>query len=325
MKEARFYTKGEESYVYCILCPHLCKIPNGKLGKCRGRKNIDGKLYSLNYGRITSYAFDPIEKKPLYHFYPGSEIFSLGSFGCNLACDFCQNWEIVYEDNVALSVKIDDIIELAKAQDGVGIAYTYNEPTIYYEFVYDIAKKAKDEGMKNVLITNGYINSDPLNELLPYIDAMNINLKSISESFYKYHCKGSLGPVLSAIELCAKKTHVEITTLVIDGENSTLNELDMLAKRISMINKNIPLHLSRYFPNFKLKLPPTKTETLLEARSIAQKYLNYVYIGNLWGIDNNTYCPKCYNKLIDRHNGGKIVGLDDKKCDRCDLKINIKY
>lgn len=286
---------------------------------------MDGKLYSLNYGRITSYAFDPIEKKPLYHFYPGSKIFSLGSFGCNLACDFCQNWEIVYDDNLTLKVENEDIVKLAKAQDSIGIAYTYNEPTIYYEFVYDIARRVKHEGMKNVLITNGYINREPLNKLLPYIDAMNIDLKSMSESFYKHHCKGSLAPVLSTIELCAKKTHVEITTLIIDGENSSMEELGRLAKKISEIDKDIPLHLSRYFPNFKLNLPPTKTETLMEARNIARGYLNYVYIGNLWGIDNNTYCPNCYNKIVDRHNGGNIVGLEEKYCSKCGKQINIKY
>lgn len=325
MKEAKFYNKSDGDYVQCGLCPHMCKIANGKAGICRVRKNIDNTLFSLNYGKITSYAFDPIEKKPLYHFYPESEIFSIGSFGCNLACDFCQNWQIVYEDNISLNIEIEDIIHLAKARDSVGIAYTYNEPSIFYEFVLDISKMAKKENLKNVLITNGYINKEPMEELLPYIDAMNIDLKSIKDKFYQSHCKGHLEPVLKTIELCVGKAHIELTSLIIDDENASMEEIEELAKRVSQINKDIPLHLSKYFPNYKLQSPPTKDSTLIKARDIARKYLNYVYIGNLYGIDNNTYCPNCNNLLVDRKYGGKILGLDKGSCNNCNFKINIKY
>ena len=325
MKEAKFYTKGDNKDVYCVLCPHYCKISPLSLGKCRGRKNVDGTLYSLNYGNITSYGFDPIEKKPLYHFYPGSSIFSLGTFGCNLDCDFCQNWEIVHDSSLSLEISNEDIITLAKAQESIGIAYTYNEPTIFYEFVYDMSKLARKEGLKNVLVTNGYINQKPLEELLPLIDAMNIDLKSIDDGFYKSYCKGRIEPVLETIAKSFKHTHIEVTTLVIDGENSSIEDIEKVAKKLSSIDKRIPLHLSRYFPNYKMTLPPTKIETLVEARNIARKYLDYVYIGNLWGVDNSTYCPNCKTLLVDRHNGGIITNLEERKCSKCSEKINLIY
>lgn len=323
MKEALYYSKGEKDIVYCVLCPHYCKIPPERLGKCRVRKNIDGKLYTLNYGKITSYAYDPIEKKPLYHFYPGSSIFSIGTFGCNLECDFCQNWETVYHHYLSVDMEDKDIFTLAKAKDSIGIAYTYNEPGMWYEYVLYLSKKSKDMGLKNVLVTNGYINREPLLELLPYIDAMNIDLKSMNEGFYKTICKGSLTPVLETIEEAYKTTHIEITTLVIDDENSSSDEIEELAKKISSIDKSIPLHLSRYFPAYKMKLPPTKIETLLNARDTAKKYLDYIYIGNYWGTDNNTYCPSCRNTLIERRSGVDIIGLNNDYCNKCNERINI--
>lgn len=325
MKEALFYTKGYDELVYCVLCPHYCKIPNGELGRCRGRQNIEGSLYSINYGKVTSYGFDPIEKKPLYHFYPGSNIFSLGTFGCNLECDFCQNWQIVYNDTLSHHIDNKDIITLAMAQESIGIAYTYNEPTIYYEFVYDLARLAKEKGLKSVLVTNGFINPEPLEKLLPYIDAMNIDLKSIEDGYYISHCKGRIQPVLDTIEMVAGKTHLEVTTLVIDEENSSMEQIELLSEKLASIDKDIPLHLSRYFPSHKMTLPATKMGTLILARDIARKHLNYVYIGNLWGIDNNTYCPKCYNQLVDRHNCCEVMGILDNKCSKCGENINIVY
>jgi len=325
MKEAKYYKKGKDKEVYCVLCPHYCKINDGKIGKCRVRKNVDGTLYTLNYGKITSYAYDPIEKKPLYHFYPGSNIFSVGSFGCNLACDFCQNWEIVYEQSLTIDMSDEEIISLAKAKDSIGIAFTYNEPSIWLEYVLNISKKIKEEGLKNILVTNGYINQEPLEELLPYIDAMNIDLKSINNFYYKHYCKGTIEPVLRTIELAARNTHVEITTMLIDNENSSLEEIDTLAKRIGEINRSIPLHFSRYYPAYKMKNPPTKIEVLIEARNIAKEYLDYVYIGNVWGIDNNTYCPKCHEKLVDRTLKREVLSIEDDKCKKCQYKINLIY
>lgn len=325
MKEAMYYKKGNNKEVYCVLCPHYCKIKDGNKGRCRARKNIDGTLYTLNYGKVTSYAYDPIEKKPLYHFYPGSYIFSIGSFGCNLACEFCQNWEIVYEQSLVIDVSDEEIITLAKSNDSIGIAFTYNEPSIWYEYVLDISKKTKELGLKNVLVTNGYINQEPLEEILPYIDAMNIDLKSFNDFYYRHYCKGTLEPVLRTIEIAAKKTHVEITTLLAGSENSSSEEIENLAKRIAEINKSIPLHFSRYFPAYKMKIPPTKLEILVEAQKIARKYLDYVYIGNVWGIDNNTYCPKCHEKLVDRTLRKKVMSVENGKCSKCQYKINLIY
>lgn len=325
MKEAKHYKKGNNNDVYCSLCPHYCKISDGDVGRCRVRKNIDGTLYTLNYGMVTSYAYDPIEKKPLYHFYPGSYIFSVGSFGCNLGCDFCQNWEIVYEESLMVDISDEEIIALSKAKDSIGIAFTYNEPSIWFEYILDISKKIKEEGLKNVMITNGYINEEPLRELLPYIDAMNIDLKSIEDSFYKSICKGSIEPVLRTIEIASKETHVEITNMLIEGENTSLDEVRRLAERIAEIDKSIPLHLSRYYPAYKMKLPSTNIETINEAKNVAKEYLDHVYIGNVWGIDNNSYCPKCHNKLIDRYPNVEIVGVENGKCKKCQYTVNLKY
>lgn len=325
MKEAMYYKKGDNKEVYCVLCPHYCKIKDGDLGKCRVRKNIDGKLYTMNYGKITSYAYDPIEKKPLYHYHPGRNIFSIGGFGCNLACDFCQNWEIVYDENLVIDVNDDDIIALARAKNSLGIAFTYNEPSIWYEYILDISKKAKAAGLKTIMITNGYINEEPLKELLPYIDAMNIDLKSMEDAFYKTFCKGNIGPVLRTIEIASQFIHVEVTTLLVGEENTSFEEVKELAGWIGDIDKTIPLHLSRYYPAYKMKLPPTKEELLTQAREIAKEHLDYVYIGNIWGTDNNTYCPKCYNRLIDRHGETEIIGIEDGKCKKCQYNVNIIY
>ncbi len=324
MLEARYYTR-EEDFVNCFLCPHNCKIKEGGVGICRVRKNIDGRLFSLNYETMTSYGYDPIEKKPLYHFYPGTSIFSFGTFGCNFNCDFCQNIAIVENVDMYMNTKIDDILKFAGAKDSLGIAYTYNEPTIFYEFMYDTAKKAKERGLKNVMITNGFINKEPLKDILPLIDAMNIDLKSMENSYYKNFCGGSLSPVLDTIKRASGKTHIEITTLIIDDENSDEDEVYRLSKFIAGINKDIPLHLSKYYPSNRMTKAQTKTETLIGLRNIAKKNLNYVYIGNVWGIDNNTYCPSCKSLLIRRFPKVELVGLKKSHCIKCGEKISVIY
>ncbi len=323
MMEARYYKKLVDNDVKCNLCPHYCIIKPGRIGRCGVRKNIDGTLCSLNYGKITSYNFDPVEKKPLYHFYPGRNIFSIGSFGCNLGCEFCQNWEIVQTSSSFIELSNEDILSLAKTNESIGIAYTYNEPTISYEFVYDMATLARSSNLKNVLVTNGYINKEPLMELLPLIDAMNIDLKAIDDSFYKNICKGSLEPVLDTIKIASKRTHIEITTLLIDGENASLDQIERLSLKIAEIDNSIPLHLSRYFPNYKMNLPPTKVETLIEAKNIAKKYLDYVYLGNLWGVDNNTFCPRCHALIVERNKEKLITNFENGYCSICKERINL--
>ena len=323
--EAMYYEKGKDNTVKCHLCPHNCTIKEGKVGICKVRKNIEGKLISLNYGKQTSYAYDPIEKKPLYHFYPGRDIFSIGSFGCNLNCDFCQNWEIAHGTTLTMEIEDEDILLLGKSKNSIGIAYTYNEPTISYEYIYHISKLAKEKGLKNVLVTNGFINEEPLKEILPYIDAMNIDLKSMNEDFYKKICKGRLNPVLKTIEIAAKHTHVEITTLIIDGVNSSEEEIEALTNWIGNINREIPFHISKFFPHYKMQIPQTSYNTLIKAKDIAKKYLDYVYIGNVWGTDNNTYCPNCQSQLINRQGLGEIVDIKDGKCKVCGREINVIY
>ncbi|WAM33542.1 AmmeMemoRadiSam system radical SAM enzyme [Caldicellulosiruptor morganii] len=282
MVEARYYEKLENKKVKCRLCPHECVILPGNTGFCRARKNIDGKLYSLNYGYISSIAFDPIEKKPLYHFYPGSTILSIGTFGCSFRCLHCQNYEISQLTPSVFEVDTERLIELAKKdKDCIGIAFTYNEPTIWFEYVVDVAKRFKEEGFKTVLVTNGYLNEEPLLELLDVIDAANIDLKAFNDEFYKKVCSGDLESVKKFIEICSKKIHVEITTLIIPTLNDSEEEMENLAKWLSSIDDRIPLHLTRYFPRYKMTLPPTPKETLYRLREIAKKYLMYVYLGNI--------------------------------------------
>jgi len=323
--EAMYYEKRNDKTVKCKLCPHGCVIKDGDVGVCKVRKNSGGTLISLNYGEIASFAYDPIEKKPLYHFYPGSKILSIGTYGCNLKCDFCQNWEISQKKSMTVEMEDEDILLIAKSRGSIGIAYTYNEPSISYEYVLHLSKLVKSLGLKNVLVTNGYINEEPLKELLPYVDAMNIDLKSIEDDFYRKICKGKLEPVMKTIEMAAKQVHVEITNLIIDGLNSSEDQIDRLARWISEIDENIPLHLTKYFPAYKMNLPPTSYDTLVNAKKVAERYLNYVYIGNVMGIDRNTYCPSCSNELVNRSIAGQITGIKDGKCSNCGHGVNIIY
>ena len=284
MKEALYYKKLNDDSVQCLLCPKLCKIKEGKSGFCGARENIGNKLFSNIYSRVSSQGMDPIEKKPLYHFYPGSLILSLGTIGCNFACPFCQNWQISQEHNVPTqNMSPSEAVEKALERSSVGIAYTYSEPMIWYEYVMDTAKLAKEKGLKNVLVTNGYINEKPIKELLPFIDAMNIDLKAFDEKFYKEICKGELEPVLKTIKICSTSCHVEITNLIIPRLNDTTRHFENLVNWIKEnIGADIPLHFSRYFPHYKMKTSSaTPIETLEQAYEIAKRKLRYVYLGNI--------------------------------------------
>ncbi|WP_238886647.1 AmmeMemoRadiSam system radical SAM enzyme [Clostridium sp. YIM B02551] len=282
-KEAMFYEKLNNK-IHCYLCPHNCVIENGHIGKCNVRKHEDGILYTLNYGEITSASLDPIEKKPLYYFKPHTQILSVGSFGCNFTCEFCQNYSI--SQSVAKSdyVPPKNLIEaVLTTKNNVGLAFTYNEPSIWYEYMYDSSKllKETDASKSVVIVTNGYISEEPLREILPYIDAMNIDLKSFSNKYYKDLCGGSLKPVLNTIEIASKECHVEITTLLVSGENDNLEEVEQISKFLSSINPDIPLHLSRYFPRYKFENSPTDINFMKEAEKVAKKYLNRVNLGNI--------------------------------------------
>jgi pyruvate formate lyase activating enzyme len=286
MKLAMFFEKIEDSKVHCSLCPHNCIIKPGNLGVCRARKNIDGELYSLNYARIASISLDRIEKKPLYRFHPGTVIMSAGTFGCNLKCSFCQNWSIAHRDAETIEVPPETLVAkaLETMKDGnIGIAYTYNEPSIWFEYVYDTSRLAREKGLYNVLVTNGFIGREPLELLLPYIDAMNIDVKAFTASFYEGICKGTLKNVMETVEAAAGRCHVEVTTLVIPGLNDSMEEIEKLSEWLAGISPEITLHLSRFFPNYKMNdRPPTPVETLEKARETALKKLKYVYTGNVW-------------------------------------------
>jgi pyruvate formate lyase activating enzyme len=283
MQEALFYKRLVLKEVQCFLCPHLCRIKDGKVGFCGVRTNKAGKLYSLNYGRVASVALDPIEKKPLYHFHPGEFILSAGTIGCNLSCLFCQNWSISKEVRTPTEPMTSRaLIDRAKELGSFGIAYTYNEPFIWYEFVRETAEAARKAGLQNVLVTNGYVSPEPLKELLPLIDAANIDLKSIRDEFYRKICSGTVTPVLATIKALCSACHVELTNLLIPTLNDSDEELAELVDWVyNNVGANVPLHFSRYFPCYKMTLPSTPLDILRKAEAIARKKLKYVHLGNI--------------------------------------------
>lgn len=283
MREAMYYEKIHGERVHCHLCPYECQIPSGGKGACGVRQNIGGVLYSLVYGKTTGLSLDPIEKKPLYRYHPGEKILSLGTRGCNLHCEFCQNWEISQgADGPMEDITSEEIIFRAKEHDSFGIAYTYNEPFIWYEFVLDTARLAKANGLENVLVTNGYVNMEPLEEMLPLIGAMNIDLKSFNEDFYIKVCRGRLKPVLDVIKRSAESCHVELTNLIIPTLNDKEDDIEKMVGWIySNLGPEVPLHLSRYFPCYNMSIPPTPVATLKMAERVAREKLKYVYLGNV--------------------------------------------
>lgn len=271
----------------CNICHHHCKLSDNQIGICRGRINTGDRITSVNYGRITALALDPIEKKPLRHFHPHSKILSVGSFGCNLKCGFCQNNEISMagvNDLKTQYVTPENLIEIAldlKPEGNIGIAYTYNEPLIGYEYVMDCSKLAKENNLINVVVTNGSFCQEPMKELLPYIDALNIDLKGFTEKFYE-NIGGDLNTVKNFIKLANEYSHIEITTLIIPDENDSEEEISNLSKFIASINKDIPLHISRFFPCFNMMdKKTTNISTIYKLAEIARKQLNNVYEGNV--------------------------------------------
>lgn len=327
LRKALFFRKNDDR-IKCYLCPHNCNIPKGKYGLCSVRKNEDGVLKTVNYGEITSIALDPIEKKPLYNFKPNGKILSVGSFGCNFTCDFCQNYSIAHYRAESKQILPDELVKISLSiEDNIGIAFTYNEPSIWFEYIYDTSKKLKEiePEASIVVVTNGYIESEPLMELLPFIDAMNIDLKSIQPEFYEKICGGNLETVLKNIEIAYKYCHIEITTLLVNSLNDSSDEIKEISRFLAKLDKDIPLHLTRYFPNYKMKNPPTEIEKLFEAKEIAMEYLNYVYLGNIPnGVDtSNTYCPKCGHLLIERKGYYTTSYLEEENCPNCKAEINI--
>jgi pyruvate formate lyase activating enzyme len=352
MKEATLYQKLDNNRVQCNACAFRCKINPENTGICGVRKNCKGKLRLLVYGRAIADNVDPIEKKPLYHFLPGTDVFSIGTIGCNFKCGFCQNWDIsqmsesgeLFADSCEATLKSKNLDKQYPIQDiGVewlpekivkhclknnipSIAYTYNEPTIFFEYTYDTAILAHEKGLKNIYVSNGYATNELVDEISPYLDAINIDLKSFSNKFYLSECGAKLDPVLKGIEMFVKAgVWVEITTLVIPNENDSQEELEQIAKFIANISKDIPWHISRFHSDYKMqKCDVTPIETLKKAYDIGKKAgLNHVYVGNIEmnGLEN-TFCPKCEELLIER-NLQRIVlkGIQDGVCDHCSNDI----
>jgi pyruvate formate lyase activating enzyme len=309
LKEALFYEKLNTNKVQCHLCAHHCVIPNNKRGICGVRENRSGILYSLVYGKSIAENVDPIEKKPLFHFLPGSNSFSIATAGCNFRCLHCQNYDISQMPRtrdviIGKTLSPEDIVALAKQTGCKSISYTYTEPTIYFEYAYDIAKRASQEGLKNVFVTNGYITDGPLRKISPYLDAANIDLKAFTEGFYKKICGARLQPVLDAIRLYRElEIWIELTTLIIPTHNDSQHELEQIASFIRELGPDIPWHITAYHPTYRLTdQPRTPVKTLIQAREIGLRMgLRYVYIGNVpEERGENTYCYNCGELLIER-------------------------
>jgi pyruvate formate lyase activating enzyme len=327
MHEAQFYEKLADNAVQCRLCPHSCRIAAGESGRCRVRKNVGGTLFATTYAEVTSVAMDPIEKKPLYHFYPAQQILSIGTLGCNFRCTFCQNWEISQSSMPTQSLSVKDAVATVREKGSIGVAYTYNEPGIWYEYLSDCVRAMKEEGLRNVLITNGYFNPEPLDRLLPYIDAMNIDIKSIRDEFYREICGGSLKPVLEAAVKAKQNVHVEITHLIIPGHNDTDAEFEELASWIAEnLGSDTPVHLSAFFPRYQMEALPTPLATLQRAQDIFEDKLWFVYLGNVRDdIDNDTKCKNCGEILVKRHGYFvEVLALDrEGMCNHCQSRSYI--
>jgi pyruvate formate lyase activating enzyme len=311
--------------VRCQLCPHSCSIAPAKRGICGVRENREGTLYSMNYGRVSSINIDPIEKKPLFHFYPGSAALSLGSIGCTFRCAHCQNFTISMAALSELNTREiapEDVPRLALDNGCQGVAFTYNEPTIWHEFAYDACKLIKEQGLYTVYVTNGFIQEAPLRELAPYLDAMNIDVKGFTEHFYKDVCKAPLQPVLDTVRLALSLgIHVELTYLIIPGRNDAEEELRGFARWCADGDPRVPVHFSRFHPDYQLTdAPPTPVSTMELAKRVAtEEGLKFVYLGNVripHGED--TYCPKCGTLVVQRTGFG-VSKLDarDGRCPVC--------
>jgi pyruvate formate lyase activating enzyme len=323
-KEAMYYRRLENQAVQCELCPHGCKVKEGSKGICRVRKNIEGKLYAQNYGKVSAIAMDPMEKKPLYHYYPGKYVLSIGTIGCNFTCSFCQNYHIAQQEADTRFVEPRYLLNLCRSEEEcIGLAYTYNEPNVWFEYILETSAMIKQEGLKNIIVSNGYISQEPLLELLQYTDAMNIDVKAFNEKYYKEICGGTLRDVQKTVETAADKVHIEITTLIVPGYNDSLEEIKGLAHWLSGINPSIPLHLTRYYPQYKMTVPSTPVETIKRLKEAALEHLDFVYIGNVAGEDSDTYCPDCGALLMRRMGGIIVEHLDEDHCTKCGRQINI--
>jgi pyruvate formate lyase activating enzyme len=330
--EAFLYKKFPENTVQCALCAHRCRIAPGKFGICGVRENKQGKFYTHAYGEVIAAHVDPIEKKPLFHFLPGSRAFSVATIGCNFKCDFCQNWQISQESfrdrsaSPGEKLSCEEIVAQAVAHRCKTIAYTYTEPTRFFDYAYDTARIAKGKGLRNCFVTNGYMTEEALDMIRPYLDAANVDLKFFNDDSYKKICAGGLAPVLDTIRRMKEKgVWVEVTTLVVPGLNDSDAELRDIAAFLAATGKDIPWHISRFYPQYRaVKTPPTPRETLERAQKIGRNAgLHYIYIGNVDVSDDNTYCAGCGAQVIQRrHFSVESVSLVKGACAHCGAKVD---
>ncbi|MEO0191068.1 MAG: AmmeMemoRadiSam system radical SAM enzyme [candidate division WOR-3 bacterium] len=334
-KPALYYEKLPNRVVKCLLCPRMCVVPNGKKGFCRARKNINGEYYTLVHSNPCAVNnIDPIEKKPLFHFLPGTTVLSLATAGCNFTCKNCQNWDISQaspEDTDNIEVSPEQMVKLALEYKKPAIAYTYTEPSIFYEYMLDIAKIAHKNGVLNIYHSNGYLNQEPLKELVKYLDGANVDLKGFSEDFYREITGGTLQPVLDTLKTLKKNgVWLEITNLVIPTKNDDEKMIKRMCEWIrDELGMEVPIHFSRFYPHYKLQnLPPTPIETLQKVAKIAKKVgLLFVYIGNVPGIkEESTFCPRCKKIIIERK-GYSIqqINIKNGKCKFCQTEIPGKW
>ncbi|HEY0196428.1 MAG TPA: AmmeMemoRadiSam system radical SAM enzyme, partial [Methanobacterium sp.] len=317
----------------CKICERRCIISPGKTGFCEMRENKGDKIYTLNYAAVSSAAVDPIEKKPLFHFYPGTMVFSIGSVGCNFRCRHCQNWGISQaelENIPTRNMLPEDAIRITKEYECKSIAWTYNEPTMWFEYTLDSAKIAKKEDIKTIYVTNGYMSEESFEEIRPYLDAANIDLKGMSEKFYQDLCEARLQPVLdNIVRMHDAKIHIEVTNLMIPGYNDSEEDMRSLVKfMVDEVGVEVPLHFTRFFPQYQMQqLPPTEIKFLEKAHKIAKKAgMKYVYIGNAPTVGGeNTYCPECGEPVIKR-DGFSVLSdeiKETRKCPKCKADIDI--
>jgi pyruvate formate lyase activating enzyme len=322
--------KSVNGVTQCLLCPHFCKISPGKTGICGVRKNVGDEIILQTYGVLSGYSLDPVEKKPLYHFFPGFNILSAGSFGCNMRCDFCQNFHISQNipERMAREISPGKLAEAAKSSEkNVGLAFTYNEPVIWFEFMRDAAVAVKEAGLFTVMVSNGFVNPDPLKEIISFTDAFNIDLKAFNNKFYRNLTGSDIEPVKSSLrQIAASGRHLEITSLIIPGQNDSETEMEQEARWISgELGKNVPFHLSRYFPTFMRHDPSTTLETIENLAHIASRFLDHVYIGNTASSSGqNTSCPNC-GVTVTIRSGFKTRHLNLDEQGRCTGCGNLIY
>jgi len=322
----KFY-KVEGNKIVCLICQHYCKLKKGQIGICGANKNENGKLRNLVYGRLAALNIDPIEKKPLYHFLPGSKSLSIGTLGCNMQCPFCQNWHIsqIRESvNNTEYIPPENLVQIAIKYNCKSIAYTYNEPTIFYPYARDTAFLAKEHGIKNIFVTNGIESKEVINDMIGIIDACNVDFKSINPHFYKKILKSPFGILDSLKQIKKSGIWLETTTLIVPGENDSDEELNQIADFIANeLGTETPWHISAFYPQYKMTNKPSTPKKLLEkAFEIGtKKGLQYIYIGNL-GLKNQTICPNCHSTLIERRAYQILVdNIDNGKCSNCGIEI----